>query len=128
MLFRSHNLTTHQRSCVAPRLSDPKTYPAEMCGTRVLVGGIAAPLLYVSRTQINLQIPNHPWAKASVGFQVIRDGRASPVVPVWFGAAVTRPELSLAEPAYAGMPVWIHVELPYREGNSIRYPDRKSVV
>ena len=41
------------------------------------------------------------------------------MVPVRFG--VDRPVLSLADPAFVGMPVWIHVEMPVGRG-SLRYP------
>jgi len=100
---------------------DPATYKEELCGVRVLFGGIPARLLFTSPTQINLIAPQHAWESEDVNVQVVTKDGASAVVPVRFG--VNRPVLSLAEPAFAGMPVWIHVESPYGKG-SLRYPQR----
>jgi hypothetical protein len=47
--------------CAAQNLMDPATYKAELCSTRVLVGGIEARLIFVSPGQINLVLPEHPW-------------------------------------------------------------------
>lgn len=105
--------------CTVEKFMNPATYKTELCGTRVLVGGIEARLIYVSDRQINLVLPDHPWENQMVDFQVIRDGLASPVVPVHFG--FNRPVLSLAAPAYAGMPVWVRVEKPWGKG-WLRYP------
>jgi hypothetical protein len=49
-----------------------------------------------------------------VNFQIVHDGRASPVVPVYFG--FNRPVLSLAAPAFTGMPVWVRVDVPWGKG------------
>jgi hypothetical protein len=105
--------------CGVRNMMDPATYETELCGTRVLVGGIAARLVMVSDRQINLVLPDHPWENEMVGVQVIRDGHASAVVPVSFG--FNRPVVSAAGPAFAGMPVWIRVEKPWGKG-WLRYP------
>jgi len=97
---------------------DPGTYKTDLCGTRVLVGGIEARLIFAGQSQINLVLPDHPWEDEMVNFQVIHDGLASPVVPVRFG--FNRPVVSLAKPAFAGMPVWVRVENPWGTG-SLRY-------
>jgi hypothetical protein len=110
---------TKSPGCCAQSLMDPATYKTELCGTRVLVGGIAARLIAVMPGQINFVLPDHPWENENVEVQVIRDGQASAAVPVYFG--FNKPVLSLAAPAYAGMPVWIHVEKPYGTG-WLRYP------
>jgi hypothetical protein len=98
---------------------DPRTYKKELCGTRVLVGGIEAELIAVMPGQINLVVPQHQWENEMVGFQVIRDGRVSAVVPVYFG--FNRPVISLAAAAFAGMPVWVRVDVPWGKG-WLRYP------
>lgn len=105
--------------CTAQNIMDPSTYRTELCGTSVRVGGISARLIYVSDRQINLVLPDHPWKDELVEFQVIRDGHASRAVPVYFG--FNRPVVSLAEPAYAGMPVWVKVRKPWGTGR-LRYP------
>jgi len=105
--------------CTAKNASDPATYKTELCGSRVLVGGIEARLIAVMPGQINLVLPAQPWANQMVDVQVVRQGKASAVVPVHFGD--NRPVLSLPEPAFAGMPVWVRVEKPWGKG-WLRYP------
>lgn len=105
--------------CTAKNASDPATYKTELCGTRVLVGGIEARLIAVMPGQINLVLPVQPWANEMVDVQVVRQGKASAVVPVHFGD--NRPVLSLPESAFAGMPVWLRVEKPWGKG-WLRYP------
>lgn len=105
--------------CVVENGMDPKTYRAELCGTRVLVDGIEASLIAVLPGQINLVLPGHPWENEMVPFQIIRDGVPSAIVPVYFG--FNRPVISLPQPAYAGMPVWVRVEKPWGKG-WLRYP------
>ncbi len=99
----------------------PSTYKTELCVTRVLVGGIEAKLIAVMPGQINFVLPDHPWENQMVDFQVVREGRTSAVVPVYFG--FNRPVISLAAPAFAGMPVWLQVEKPFGTGR-LRYPFR----
>jgi hypothetical protein len=98
---------------------DPATYKTELCGTRVLVGGIEARLIAAMPGQINLVLPGQAWENEMVDFQIVRDGRASPIVPVYFG--FNRPVISLATPAFAAMPVWVRVEKPWGKG-WLRYP------
>ncbi|MBK9169603.1 MAG: hypothetical protein IPM24_19360 [Bryobacterales bacterium] len=105
--------------CSAESVMDGATYKADLCGTRVLVGGIEARLVAVMPSQINLVLPDHPWENEMVSFQVVRDGHASASVPVYFG--FNRPVISLAEPSFAGGPVWIRVEKPWGKG-WLRYP------
>jgi len=105
--------------CGAQNLMDRATYKTELCGTRVLVGGMEARLIAVMPGQINLLLPDHPWENEMVSVQVVRDGVASLAVPVYFG--FNRPVISLAEPAFAGMPVWLRVKKPWGTG-WLRYP------
>jgi len=106
-------------NCGVTNMMDPATYQTELCGIRVLFGDMPARLLSTSPGQINLIAPDHAWEDEMVNVQVIREGVGSGVVPVRFG--VDRPILSLAAPAFAGMPVWIHVEMPVGRG-FLRYP------
>lgn len=107
------------RDCGASNSMDSSTYRTNLCGTRVLVGGLEAKLIYVSDGQINLKLPDGAWRNQNVEFQVIRDGVPSVAVPVHFGSG--RPEISLPEPAYAGLPIWLRVEKPWGTG-WLRYP------
>jgi uncharacterized protein (TIGR03437 family) len=56
----------------------------QLCGTAVTVGGVPAALLYVQDKQINLRIPFDVPTEGMVPFVVIREGRASPAIPVRF--------------------------------------------
>lgn len=105
--------------CTAANVMDPATYRTELCGTRVLFGGMEAKLIFVSPAQINLVTPDYAWENELVSVQVIRDDAASTPALVRFGWS--HPVISLAGPAYAGMPVWVHIDMPYGKG-WIRYP------
>jgi hypothetical protein len=105
--------------CGVENSMDPRTYKTTLCGVRVLFGGIEAKLLFTGPKQINLIAPDHPWENETVNVQVVNEDGASAVVPAPFG--VNRPVLSLAAPAFAGMPVWVHVEEPWGKG-WLRYP------
>jgi uncharacterized protein (TIGR03437 family) len=67
---------------VAPALTLP--LPTSLAGTRVEIGGIPAPLFYVSPTQINLLLPE---ASSDMKTVVIRDDRVSnplsPQMQLW---------------------------------------------
>ncbi|MCW5977191.1 MAG: choice-of-anchor D domain-containing protein [Bryobacteraceae bacterium] len=54
--------------------ADRLPLPTSLAGTGVTVGGIAAPLIYVSPSQINLQVPFEAPAAGSAPFIVTRDG------------------------------------------------------
>jgi hypothetical protein len=107
--------------CGVANMMDPATYKEELCGVKVLFGGVPARLLFTSPTQINLIAPDQPWRDEMVNVQVIHDGFASAIVPVRFGR--DQPILSLAAPAFTGMPLWVRVEMPYGKG-FLRYPHR----
>ena len=56
--------------------------PRTLLGIQVLVDGRAAPLFFVSPTQINFQVPFETQIGAAVEIVVTRDGLASPAVTV----------------------------------------------
>ena len=96
---------------------DPRIFPTELCGVQVMVNETPAGLLFVGPRQINLKFPvSTPHGTAQV--RVVRDGVSSEPVSVRVGPPYI--ELSLAEPAYVGMPVWIRV---YSRGRpAAQYP------
>jgi hypothetical protein len=88
----------------APEMSDPRVFPTELCGIQVIVNETPAGLLWVGPRQINLKFPvNTPNGTARV--RVVRDGLSSDEITVQVGPPYI--QLSLAEPAYVGMPVWL---------------------
>lgn len=92
-------------------------------GVRVLIGGLAANIFYVSPTQINFLVPSLLRPGRS-DFQVVRNGLAGPAVPFEVGSAspaifqadaqtvvATRPDGSLItadQPAKAGEIVTVY--------------------
>lgn len=106
-------------SCTVDDVMDSNSYVEELCGVRVLFGGVPASLIYVSPGQINLVTPDHPWEDEDVNVRVVRDGVASATASARFGFAA--PRLSLEGPAYIGMPVWLRVERPWGHSR-LRYP------
>lgn len=95
-------------------------YPKELCGTRVIIAGREAGLLYVGFSQVNLEVPPDVPRGGKAMVQVIAGGLASDPVPVEIFSG--RPEVRLAEPAYAGMPVWIEVRGSWKVRGGVRYP------
>jgi hypothetical protein len=85
-------------------------YPQEICGVRVLVGGIPAPLLYAGAGQINLIIPTDAPAEGLVPLVVCSGGVCGAPLSLRFGTRTAL--LTLEGAAYVHMPVWIHVEPP----------------
>jgi trimeric autotransporter adhesin len=53
-------------------------YPASLGNTRVTFNGVAAPLLYVSTTQINAQVPYEVAGQKSVNVVITHNAAASP--------------------------------------------------
>jgi hypothetical protein len=103
--------------CGAPR-TPPAPYPAEVCGVRVLVGAIPAPLMFVGPGQINIRIPEDAPAEGSAPIQVCVRGVCG--APVTMQFAAHKAFLRLRGTAYVHMPVWIDVEQTARE--PVRYP------
>ncbi|MCU1232247.1 MAG: hypothetical protein JWP63_214 [Candidatus Solibacter sp.] len=94
------------------------SYPTELCGVRVTLGGVSAGLLYVSRQQINFKVPQEAPLSGEAELEVVYQERSS-AVNVGVGLETT--SLSVEGEARVGGPVWIHVQLPYGSGE-VRYP------
>ena len=101
------------------RFVDTAIYPAELCGVQVLIGDKPGGLLFVSEKQINFKLPQDSPESGSVELRVVRMGESS--APVTMEAGFEKTTISLEEPAYVGMPVWLKVDLPVESG-TIRYP------
>jgi hypothetical protein len=97
--------------CFIPSPPQGGTYPTEVCGTVVTVGGIPAGLLAVLENQINLKVPAEAPTSGEAAIVVTVRGVSSQPVKVPFG----KPKmiLSVVGPAYVHMPVWITLEPPY---------------
>jgi hypothetical protein len=103
-----------------PAWNNLLVFPKELCGVRVLVGGVPAGLLYVHRHQINFKAPQNVPMDGTVGLQIVYGGLASEVVQIAAGIAPVR--LILLEPAFTDMPIWVRVVIPPNRGPDIRYP------
>ena len=79
------------------------------CDVRVRVGGSLAELLYVSEKQINFKIPYDAPTDAFAPLQVCVGSECSASVPLRFS---TKAVLSVKDPAFIRMPVWIRVDPP----------------
>lgn len=84
--------------------------PHEICGVRVLIGSHPAELMYVSGGQINLRISEGVPNEGMVPIQVCVGKICSSPVEMQFSTRIA--VLSLEQPAYIRMPVWIHVDAP----------------
>jgi hypothetical protein len=101
------------------RFEDTSIYPTELCGVQVFIGDKAAGLLYVSEKLIHLKIPQDSPESGSVDIRVVYMGQSSP--PVTLAAGFEKTTVSLEQPAYTDMPVWLKANLPLDSG-TIQYP------
>jgi hypothetical protein len=101
------------------RFVDTSIYPTELCGVQVFIGDKLAGLLFVSEKQINFKVPQDSPESGNAVIRVVRMGQSSP--PVTMGAGFEKTTVSLEQPAYTGMPVWLLANLPFDSG-TIRYP------
>ena len=108
-------------SLLRPRQNylDTLVYPKQLCDTQVLVGGMPAGLLYVSRRQINFKVPQEIGIEGNTTVQVIFKGQASLAVPMALGLKSV--VLSLESATRVGQPVWLKVSPPSGRGD-VRYP------
>ena len=84
--------------------------PRELCGVQVLIGSRPAELMYVSGNQINLKIPEDVPAEGFEPIQVCVGNVCSATLSMLFSTHTAL--LTLDEPAYVHMPVWIDVDPP----------------
>jgi hypothetical protein len=102
-----------------PYLADLSVYPRELCGVQVLIGDKSAGLLFVSDKQINFKIPQDGAESGSVDLRVVWQGQFS--ASVRFEAGFGKTSISLAQPAYNDMPLWLKVDLVFGLGH-VAYP------
>ncbi|HWC97378.1 MAG TPA: hypothetical protein VG456_11525 [Candidatus Sulfopaludibacter sp.] len=98
-------------------------YPKQLCGVQVMIGDVAAGLLWAQAGQINFQVPRDCPFEGAADLRVLYAGVKSAPFPLRFG--LERMTITQDEPAYAGMPVWVRVhtasdlirpiEFPFRE-------------
>jgi hypothetical protein len=95
--------------------TQPRVYANDACDTHVTVNGIRAGLQFVGDGQINIKLPAALPPAGDVAIMVTLRGVSSQSVTVPMGKP--KLTLSLAEPAYVHMPVWIahSVPVPYRD-------------
>jgi hypothetical protein len=106
--------------CLEKLETQPGVYPTDICDTHVTVNGIRAGLQFVGDGQINIKLPADISSAREVAIVVTVRGVSSQAVTAPMGKP--KLTLSLAEPAYVHMPVWIahNVPVPYRD--PIQYP------
>lgn len=125
MVVPGTNLTIYGRNLAPPpgqcRAAYPvSTYPRELCGTKVLLGDAPAELLYVSDTQINFKVPQDAPQSGTVDIRVVYNGQSSR--PLAMKAGFEQTTVSLDGPAYADMPVWLKLDMPFEWTGAVRYP------
>jgi hypothetical protein len=110
----------NQFETLLPAFADLSVYPGQLCGVQVLIGGEPAGLLYVSERQINFNLPQQSPDGGTVELRVLYNGRSS--APVKMPAGFKKIAISLDQPAYSDMPVWIRIDLPFEFTGLMRYP------
>jgi uncharacterized protein (TIGR03437 family) len=70
----------HLANCTQSTDSGP--YPVQFCAAQVLIGGLPAPLSYVSPTQINLQVPYDLPVNTQQQLNLLRSDTISSPIPV----------------------------------------------
>ncbi len=103
-----------ERGCAGQaevRGRDTVIYPQELCGVRLLVGTLAAGLLYVQDKQINFQVPQQVPPEGMTELLVVYQGRSNSAVRVPVGLG--KVTLSVEGTARVGGPIWIKIEMPY---------------
>ena len=61
-------------------------YPTTLGGVQVMIGGIAAPLLYVSSSQINAVVPMGATSRAASTIQIVQGTNTLPSFSAWVDA------------------------------------------
>jgi hypothetical protein len=113
-------LQTPNPRAAEPAFVDLSVYPKDLCDVQVLIDGEPAGLLYVSEKQINFKVPQDSPESAMAEIRVVYRGQSS--APLELKAGFEQTTISLDQPAYTDMPVWIRVELPFEFTGLVRYP------
>jgi hypothetical protein len=100
-------------------VSADSSYAGNPCDTQVLIGDEPAVLVFVSEGQINFKVPLDVPSSDGAELRVVYRGQSSTPLTMHVGPEKTT--VSVEQPAYAGMPVWLRVELPFANG-TIHYP------
>jgi hypothetical protein len=100
-------------------VSGNSSYASNPCDTQVLIGDKPAIVLFVSEGQINFKVPLDVPPSDGAELRVVYRGQAS--MPLTMEVGLEKTTVSVDQPAYAGMPVWLKVELPIAYGE-IQYP------
>lgn len=109
-------LGSHPGDC---RASPDSLYAGNACDTQVLIGDKPAQLLFVSEGQINFKVPLDVPPSDGAELRVVYRGQSSLPLAMRVGPEMTT--VSVDQPAHAGMPIWLKVELPFKYG-TIHYP------
>ena len=90
-----NNLADANQTC---RPTAAPNFPTSFAGVTVSVNGVNAPLVYVSATQINFQVPRETTPGVAVNVEVTRNEVDSNIEPLTI-AAVSSPSMSLNDVA-----------------------------
>ena len=63
------------------------TYPTSLAGVQVMIGGIPAPLLYLSDGQINAVVPMEVTPQAAATVQIMNGSAITAAYPVWIDSS-----------------------------------------
>jgi hypothetical protein len=112
------------RETVNPRNPDANfanqsVYPKELCGVVVMLGDKPAGLLYVSDKQINFKVPQDSAETGTLNLVVFSQGQSS--APLKMQAGFEKTSISLDQPAYTDLPVWLKVDTRMALGR-VAYP------
>jgi uncharacterized protein (TIGR03437 family) len=88
---------------VQASISGLTAYPTQLAGVQVLVDGLAAPLLYVSASQINAIVPFGSGGSKSIKLVVVNKGDTSN--PGQLGVVTATPGVFTTQNQYQGYPV-----------------------
>ena len=116
MTIYGRYLGPHPSDCSASAESLEAGYA---CETQVLIGDRPAQLLFVSEAQINFKVPLDSPPSDGAELRVVYRGQSS--MPLTMRVGPEQTTISVDQPAHAGMPVWLQVELPSKYG-TIHYP------
>lgn len=103
------------------RLPQPlgRAYPEQLCDVQVFVGDRAVELLYVAQDQINFKAPPGPPVEGPTQLRVVYRGQSHAVT---MRVGLDMVVAYLKQPAHAGGPVWLCLDMPEGWEMSAQYP------